>query len=76
LLPNNLSYPELIPEEHHSDCLYNNQKDLVAKLSTILVNPGKYADKRGELASHMEKYSWEVVIDKYDREIEELAAIE
>jgi glycosyltransferase involved in cell wall biosynthesis len=76
LLPNNLSYPELIPAEHHTDCLYNSQEDLVEKLSTILANSGKYQDKRGELASHMEKYSWEVVIDKYDREIEELAAIE
>ncbi|MGD8995465.1 MAG: hypothetical protein PVH34_09645, partial [Syntrophobacterales bacterium] len=76
LLPNNLSYPELIPEEHHTDCLYNSQEELVDKLSTILANSGKYRDKRGELASHMEKYSWEVVIDKYDREIEELAAIE
>jgi glycosyltransferase involved in cell wall biosynthesis len=73
LLPNSLSYPEVIPEEHHTDCLYNSQEELVEKLSTILATPGKYVEKRGELASHMEKYSWEVVIDKYDKEIEELA---
>ena len=76
LLPNNLSYPELIPEEHHTDCLYNSQGELEEKLSTILATPGKYLDKRGELASYMEKYSWEVVIDNYDKEIEELVAIE
>ena len=75
LLPNSLSYPELIPAEHHADCLYNSQDELLEKLSTILETPGKYVDKRGELASHMEKYSWEVVIDKYDKEIEELVAI-
>jgi glycosyltransferase involved in cell wall biosynthesis len=40
LLPNNLSYPELIPEEHHDDCLYGSQGELVEKLSTVLVNPG------------------------------------
>jgi glycosyltransferase involved in cell wall biosynthesis len=71
-LPNNLSYPELIPEEHHTDCLYNSQEELVEKLSTILADPKKYMDKRGGLASHMEKYSWELVIDKYDEELEEL----
>ena len=72
LLPNSLSYPELIPEGHHTDCLYNSQEELVEKLSRSLATPGKYVEKRGELASHMEKYSWEVVIDKYDKEIEEL----
>ena len=76
LLPNNLSYPELIPEEHHTDCLYNSQEELVEKLSTILADPKEYMDKRGGLASHMEKYSWEVVIDKYDKELEELSAID
>jgi glycosyltransferase involved in cell wall biosynthesis len=76
LLPNNLSYPELIPEEHHTGCLYNSQEELVEKLSTILADPKEYMDKRGGLASHMEKYSWEVVIDKYDLELEELSAID
>ncbi|MEE9119843.1 MAG: DUF3524 domain-containing protein [Syntrophobacteria bacterium] len=72
LLPNNLSYPELIPVKYHTDCLYNSQEELVEKLSTILTDPEEYMDKRGGLASHMEKYSWELVIDKYDTELEEL----
>jgi glycosyltransferase involved in cell wall biosynthesis len=72
LLPNSLSYPELIPEEHHTDCLYNSQGELVDKLSTVLKNPGEYTEKRVGLASHMEKYSWELVIDKYDKELEGL----
>jgi glycosyltransferase involved in cell wall biosynthesis len=74
LLPNNLSYPELIPEEHHTDCLYNSQGELVEKLSTILADPKEYMDKRGGLASHMERYSWDLVIDKYDKELEELVS--
>jgi glycosyltransferase involved in cell wall biosynthesis len=72
LLPNNLSYPELIPEKYHTDCLYNSQEELVEKLSTILATPGKYLETRGGLASHMEKYSWELVIDKYEKELENL----
>jgi glycosyltransferase involved in cell wall biosynthesis len=72
LLPNSLSYPELIPEEHQTDCLYNNQRELVEKLITVLENPGECSDKRVGLASHMARYSWELVIDKYDEELEEL----
>jgi glycosyltransferase involved in cell wall biosynthesis len=52
--------------------LYNSQEELVEKLRTILATPGEHLDKRGELASHMEKYSWELVIDKYDKELEKL----
>ncbi|MBW2625764.1 MAG: hypothetical protein JRC54_06170 [Deltaproteobacteria bacterium] len=44
------------------------------KLSTILVNPGEYTDKRGGLASHMERYSWDLVTDKYDEELEKLVS--
>jgi len=47
----------------------------VEKLSTILADPKEYMDKRGGLASHMGKYSWELVIDKYDKELEELSAM-
>lgn len=76
LLPDNLSYPELIPPEHHNDCLYSSQGELVEKLSTILANPAEYAGRRGVLASQMERYSWELVINKFDKELEELLAID
>jgi len=75
LLPNNLSYPELIPIEHHDDCLYRSQEKLEEKLSFLLRKPEKFAEKREDLASHMERYSWELVIDKYDEKIEQLAAV-
>ena len=74
LLPNSLSYPELIPEEYHDDCLYGSQRELVKKLSAILVNPKRCLDKRERLASHMERYSWDLVIDKYDAELEKLVS--
>jgi hypothetical protein len=74
-LPNSLSYPELIPIEHHNDCLYRSQEELVKKLSSILADPGKFVGKREDLAAHMERYSWELVIDQYDEELNQLAAI-
>ena len=36
LLPNRLSYPELIPPELHSACLYNDEDDLFAKAAACL----------------------------------------
>jgi glycosyltransferase involved in cell wall biosynthesis len=75
LLPNNLVYPELIPPEHHHDCLYSSQEELVEKLCLILTNPGQHLDKREDLAGHMEQYSWELVIDKYDDELDLLGRV-
>jgi glycosyltransferase involved in cell wall biosynthesis len=72
LLPNDLVYPELIPQEYHDDCLYSSQEELVEKLSLILANPGQYRKRREDLADHMEQYSWELVIDRYDNELDEL----
>jgi glycosyltransferase involved in cell wall biosynthesis len=75
LLPNNLVYPELIPREFHDECLYNSQEELVGKLSLILANSGRYRDKREDLADHMERYSWELDIDKYDNELDQLGRV-
>jgi glycosyltransferase involved in cell wall biosynthesis len=36
LLPNRLSYPELIPEAHRSICLYNHDEDLLPALRDAL----------------------------------------
>ena len=72
LLPNNLVYPELIPQDFHDDCLYSSQEELVEKLSLILASPGYFRGKREELADHMEQYSWELVIGKYDDELDQL----
>jgi glycosyltransferase involved in cell wall biosynthesis len=72
LLPHDLVYPELIPQEFHDDCLYSSQEELVEKLSLILANPGYFRDKREDLAGYMEQYSWELVIDKYDDELDRL----
>ena len=75
LLPNDLVYPELVPQDYHVDCLYSSQEDLVEKLSLLLTNPGHYLDKREDLADHMEQYSWELVVEKYDNELDLLGRV-
>ncbi len=73
LLPKHLSYPELIPKRYQDDCLYRTEEELVEKLCLILREPEKFLNKREDLASHMERYSWELLIDDYDNALTQLA---
>ncbi len=75
LLPNRLSYPEIIPGAYHDDFIYRDQNDLAAKLERILTHPEDYLDKRNLLSDFMANYSWRLLIDQYDLELERLAAI-
>jgi glycosyltransferase involved in cell wall biosynthesis len=72
LLPNRLSYPEILPETFHSDFLYGNQEELEQKLSTLLTGGDRYQMKRLALSTVMQKYSWEKMIDLYDEELSNL----
>jgi len=79
LLPRNLSYPELIPEEFHDDVLYGNREELVEKLSRLLVELPRpnhlWADKLRRLALSMNRFSWQTLISSYDEELDRLSAI-
>jgi glycosyltransferase involved in cell wall biosynthesis len=79
LLPRRLSYPELIPREHHDACLYRTREELVDKLCRLLSGKGAYNIEtqkhiRKELSASMARFAWEKVIDNYDGELEKLAA--
>ncbi|MFN2204132.1 MAG: DUF3524 domain-containing protein [Caldilineaceae bacterium] len=64
LLPDRLSYPELIPEPLHSACLYGDEDDLVDRATQIL------ADRRAAPATLCDyvttHYDWPVVAQRYD----------
>lgn len=74
LLPERLSYPELVPPAFHRDCLYTHATDLVAKLSALVSTPSRFEHLREPLSRAMERFSWEQCISRYDRILEELAA--
>ncbi len=42
LLPDNLSYPEIIPQKFHGDLLYSSFDDLVVKLGDMLKEYGRF----------------------------------
>ncbi len=72
LLPNRLSYPELLPQSFHADCIYNDQDELVHKLRYALQNPTKTTKTAVALASHFKQYDWHTIAPAYDQFLEQL----
>jgi len=70
LLPDRLSYPEIIPPEFHTDFLYRHREDLMLKLTHLLKNLPDYNMKREALSEAMGRFAWGNRVAKYDRELE------
>ncbi len=75
LLPHRLSYPELIPEEYHSTCLYKDPEELAQKLVSVVRDPERFDFVRDRLAGAMERFSWDSLIGPYDRFLEDLSCM-
>jgi glycosyltransferase involved in cell wall biosynthesis len=63
LLPNRLSYPDLIPPSHHGQCLYVSGDDLVSRLRAALVEPRPAPPALRQAAA---QYDWAVLAPAYD----------
>ena len=64
LLPDRLSYPELIPAELHPACLYAGEEELYRKAVLRLTEPRPAPPS---LRRHIaERYAWPVVAAQYD----------
>ena len=70
LLPRRLVYPELIPQELHDRCLYENPDDLVERLARELQSPATEPDRWRRIAA---RHAWPRVIDAYDELFETVA---
>ena len=75
LVPNRLSYPEIIPANAHHLCLYDTFEALVAKLSDILIQFSNYESLRRHLSYAMGQYDWTMRIAEFDREFARLASL-
>ncbi len=73
LLPDRLSYPEIIPKAFHSDFLYKDRAELVEKLADLLSNYSRFQVKRQNLSRAMACFAWEHLIDTYDETLKNLA---
>ena len=65
LLPNRLSYPELLPDSLHADHLYCDFDDLLAKLRWAVTHPT--AVRASNLSGIAERFRWEKMAGRYDR---------
>lgn len=67
ILPNRLSYTDLIPKKYHKDILYNSYDDALLKIKDILEN-NKYLN----LSNYMKKYDVRKSINQFDEIIKNL----
>ena len=74
LLPNKLSYPEILPEELHGHLLYKNKHDFFEKLSDMITNPNGFENIRENLVNKMQPFLWENTINRFDIALEQLGA--
>ncbi|MBC2703575.1 DUF3524 domain-containing protein [Desulfobacula sp.] len=70
LLPDRLSYPEIMPKEFHSKILYQTKEDLITRLEDMLVNYQDYLPLQKRLSIELEQFSWEVIVKRYDTALE------
>lgn len=73
LLPNRLSYPEILPSPFHEDFLYADQQDFENKLADLLTGRHSCQKRNPALSRAMEKFSWENRIGQFDTELAQLA---
>ena len=72
LLPDGLSYPEIIPKAFHGDFLYKDETELVEKLCFLILNYSQFTEKQQHLSAAMGRFAWENLIDQYDELLDNL----
>lgn len=70
ILPNRLTYPELIPRKLHKSHLYNNENDLATKLFCALDNISKV--RKSELRFISKPYDWKLMAPIYDKTLDKI----
>jgi len=70
LLPQRLSYPEIMPEKFLPDILYQSENQLVEKLAHLLLHPEAVQPLQKTLCEHVQQFSWEIMGPQYDNLLE------
>ncbi len=69
LLPNSLSYPELLPSQFHHACLYSDQNSLENKLTWALTHAQEIDNLARGLATAVSRFSWQQIAPVYDKKM-------
>jgi len=75
VLPDRLSYPELLPQRARERCLYSDPPGLIERLRWALLNADEATRfAADELAPHVAGYAWRNLAPVYDGVLEAVAA--
>jgi glycosyltransferase involved in cell wall biosynthesis len=72
ILPRDLSYPEIVPPEFHSQCLYTNDEQLESILMWALLHPKESRAIAADIAQRVAGFDWASVSRQYDEVITSL----
>lgn len=72
LLPDRLTYPELIPQELHEKYIYKNTME--EALEHLLMN-WKTEYEQHDLQKHFQRFDWELIIKEYDSRLASAAKL-
>lgn len=67
VLPNRLSYPELIPPNYHQDCLYNTKEGLLRRIRRALTQSAEVSAITDVLAKNVCQFDWKIIAPRYDK---------
>ena len=73
ILPNRLSYPEIIPDEFHTSCLYEGESQLVDKLRWALTHRDEIRRVAMGVKTAVSKYNWQHIAPQYDTLFSQIA---
>ena len=68
IVPNRLTYPELIPERFHNNSIYNTEEELFKKILWSINNCNDLAQYN--IASIPERFDWRSMSKEYDEKLE------
>ena len=72
LLPNRLSYPELLPSQFHTTCLYTDEAALLQKLTWALSHAEEAREVATALATAVAHHAWPQTAPLYDKKMEQI----
>jgi glycosyltransferase involved in cell wall biosynthesis len=72
ILPCRLSYPELIHDEHHAACLYDDSEALLSRLRKAINQIERI--RSFSLQQHVARFDWSQMVSRYDDLLEDMVA--
>jgi len=74
LLPDRLSYPEILPQRFHKVFLYKDLQELDQKLDHLITHFDEFRDAGRDLSLAMGRYAWSRAVHHFDDTLADLAA--